>query len=117
MDVLSRACLLAMQSFPWLDRKSNEELAFFVLTLQSDAHVILASLKRAPSELSSYTQKIFKIDDHMGIATAGLAADGRILCRYMRNECINHRRAACTFFALQPNCRCPSCRPSAGPLS
>ncbi len=59
--------------------------------MQSDTHVILASLKRAPSELSSYTQKVFKIDDHMGIATAGLAADGRILCRYMRNECINHR--------------------------
>lgn len=58
---------------------------------QSDTHVILASLKRAPSELSSYTQKVFKIDDHMGIATAGLAADGRILCRHMRNECINHR--------------------------
>lgn len=60
---------------------------------QSDTHVILASLKRAPSELSSYTQKVFKVDDHLGIATAGLAADGRILCRYMRNECINHRRA------------------------
>ncbi len=65
----------------------------FLYLLQSDTHVILASLKRAPSELSSYTQKVFKIDDHMGIATAGLAADGRILCRYMRNECINHRQA------------------------
>ena len=61
--------------------------------MQSDTHVILASLNRAPSELSSYTQKVFKIDDHMGIATAGLAADSRILCRYMRNECINHRQA------------------------
>ena len=65
-----------------------------LLNLQSDAHVILASLKRAPSELSSHTQKVFKIDDHLGIATAGLAADGRVLCRYMRNECINHRYMA-----------------------
>ncbi len=73
--------------------------------LQSDCHVILASLKRAPSELSSYTQKVFKVDDHLGIATAGLAADGRILCRYMRNECINHRHVslphrAATFAAV-----------------
>lgn len=66
-------------------------ISSLLLMSQSESHVILASLKRAPSELSSYTQKVFKIDDHMGIATAGLAADGRILCRYMRNECINHR--------------------------
>lgn len=32
-----------------------------------------------------------QIDDHMGIAISGLTADGRILCRYMRNECLNHR--------------------------
>lgn len=37
------------------------------------------------------TLQIFKIDDHMGIAISGLTADGRILCRYMRNECLNHR--------------------------
>lgn len=65
-----------------------------IVPLQSKTHVVLASLKRAPSELSSYTQKVFKVDDHLAIATAGLAADGRILCRYLRNECINHRQAA-----------------------
>lgn len=59
--------------------------------LKSKDHVVLATLKRAPSELSSYQRKVFKIDDHMGIAISGLTADGRILCRYMRNECINHR--------------------------
>lgn len=35
--------------------------------------------------------QIFRIDGHMGIAISGLTADGRILCRYMRNECLNHR--------------------------
>jgi 20S proteasome subunit alpha 6 len=58
---------------------------------QSKTHAVLATLKRAPSELSSYQRKVFKIDDHMGIAISGLTADGRILCRYMRNECLNHR--------------------------
>lgn len=59
--------------------------------LKSDTHVVLATLKRAQSELSSYQRKMFKIDDHLGIAISGLNADGRVLCRYMRNECINHR--------------------------
>lgn len=59
--------------------------------LTSDTHVVLATIKRSESELSSYQRKVFKIDDHMGIAIAGLTADGRILCRHMRNECLNHR--------------------------
>lgn len=58
---------------------------------QSDTHAVLATVKRSESELSSYQRKVFKIDDHMGIAIAGLTADGRVLCRYMRNECLNHR--------------------------
>ena len=64
--------------------------------LQSNTHVVLATLKRAPSELSSFARKTFKIDDHLGIAVSGLVADGRILSRYMRNETINHR---CTVLA------------------
>lgn len=63
-----------------------------VSPLQSDTHVVIAALKRATSELSSFQRKIFKIDDHMGIAASGLIGDGRVLSRYMRNECINHRR-------------------------
>ncbi|KAL6775930.1 POA6 [Auxenochlorella protothecoides x Auxenochlorella symbiontica] len=59
--------------------------------LKSKDVAVMATLKRAPSELSSYQRKVFKIDDHMGIAISGLTADGRILCRYMRNECLNHR--------------------------
>ncbi|KIY94994.1 20S proteasome subunit alpha 6, partial [Monoraphidium neglectum] len=53
--------------------------------LTSKSHAVLATLKRAQNELSSYQRKIFKIDDHMGIAISGLTADGRVLCRYMRN--------------------------------
>lgn len=59
--------------------------------LKSNTHVVLATLNRSQSELSSFQRKLFKIDDHIGIAISGLTADGRILCRYMRNECINHR--------------------------
>jgi len=62
-----------------------------VVLSQSKTHAVIATLKRAPSELSSYQRKVFKIDDHMGIAISGLTADGRILCRYMRNECLSYR--------------------------
>ena len=59
--------------------------------LRSDTHALVATLKRSSSELSSYQKKIFKIDDNMGIGIAGLVADARVLAKYMRNECINHR--------------------------
>jgi len=59
--------------------------------LRSKTHAILATLKRSTSTFASYQQKIFKIDDHCGVAIAGLTADGRVLSRYMRNECLNHR--------------------------
>ena len=71
---------------------------------QSDTHVVLATLKRAPSELSSFARKVFKIDDHLGIAASGLASDGRVLCRYMRDECINHRRAVHTLCPASQLC-------------
>ena len=51
------------------------------LGLTSKTHVVLAALKRAPHELASYQKKILKIDDHMGIAIAGLNADARSLAK------------------------------------
>lgn len=58
--------------------------------LRSKTHVVLACVNKANSELSSHQRKIFKVDDHIGVAIAGLTADGRVLSRYMRSECINY---------------------------
>jgi len=58
--------------------------------LRSSSHVVLACVNKAQSELSSHQKKIFKVDDHIGVAIAGLTADGRVLSRYMRSESINH---------------------------
>ena len=60
------------------------------LGLKSDTHVVLVSLKRNPDDLSSHQEKIFEVDEHVGIAIAGLLADARNLCKYMRNECLNY---------------------------
>ncbi len=35
--------------------------------------------KRSTGELASYQQKMFRIDDHVGIAIAGLTSDARVL--------------------------------------
>ncbi|KAJ6810202.1 proteasome subunit alpha type-1-A-like [Iris pallida] len=59
--------------------------------LRSATHAVLASVNKSASELSSHQRKIFKVDDHIGVAIAGLTADGRVLSRYLRSECINHR--------------------------
>lgn len=59
--------------------------------LQSNTHVVLVSLDRAETELQSANKKVFKIDDHMGIAYSGLIPDGRVLCKYMRNQCLSHK--------------------------
>jgi len=63
------------------------------VAVKSKTHVVLCALKRAPSELSAHQKKIMFIDDHIGVSIAGLASDARILCRFMRTECINHQYA------------------------
>lgn len=61
--------------------------------MQSKTHVVLATLRRSPDEMSSHQLKMFKIDDHLGLAISGLNSDGRSLSRYMRTETLNHRCA------------------------
>ena len=60
------------------------------LGLKSEENVVLVSLKRNPSDLASHQEKIFGVDDHLGIAIAGLTADARNICKYMRNECLKY---------------------------
>jgi len=59
--------------------------------LRSREYVVIATLKRSPSDLASFQKKLFKIDDHIGIAISGLIADARTLSQWMRNECLNHK--------------------------
>ena len=36
-------------------------------------------LQRSASELASYQKKLIRIDDHIGVAIAGLTSDARVL--------------------------------------
>lgn len=54
-------------------------------------HVVLVALKRNAEELGSYQKKIVKIDDHMCVALAGLAPDGRVLSNFMRKQAMSSK--------------------------
>jgi 20S proteasome subunit alpha 6 len=59
--------------------------------LKSKTHALVCAVQRSSSALSSFQKKVFEIDSHMGIAIAGLTADARVLCKFMRNECMNYK--------------------------
>jgi len=59
--------------------------------LKSATHVVICALSRSSSKWSSYQRKIFDIDDHIGISISGLTADARVLCKWLRTECLNYR--------------------------
>lgn len=51
--------------------------------LRSRSHAVLAAVNKAASDLASHQRKVFRADDHVGVAIAGLTADGRVLSRYV----------------------------------
>ena len=53
--------------------------------------MVLATLKRAASELSSSQKKLFKIDDNVGIAISGLTADGVATTKALHADCTSHK--------------------------
>ena len=69
-------CFVLFCMITWLT------LGTVCLGIRNKTHVVLAALKRLPNELACYQKKLFKIDDHMGIAMSGLTADGRSLIKY-----------------------------------
>ncbi|KAI9010673.1 20S proteasome subunit [Hyaloraphidium curvatum] len=59
--------------------------------LRSKTHAVLLAVKRSANELASYQKKLIRIDDHMGIAIAGLTSDARVLSNYMRGEAMKEK--------------------------
>uniref|UniRef100_A0A915PEC1 Proteasome alpha-type subunits domain-containing protein n=1 Tax=Meloidogyne floridensis TaxID=298350 RepID=A0A915PEC1_9BILA len=57
------------------------------VALHGKDHAVVVALMRSQSELSSYQSKIFELDGHVGLSMSGLLADGRILARFIQNEC------------------------------
>ncbi|KZL82103.1 20s proteasome subunit alpha 6 [Colletotrichum incanum] len=62
-----------------------------VVGIASKTHAVLVAIKRNAEELSSYQKKIFPVDEHSGIAIAGLTSDARVLSNFMKQQCLGHR--------------------------
>ncbi|KAJ2230626.1 Proteasome subunit alpha type-6 [Coemansia sp. RSA 1722] len=62
-----------------------------VVGLKSKENAVIVAVKRSPNELASYQKKIIRIDDHMGIAMAGLTSDARVLSNYLRTEAMRSK--------------------------
>ena len=59
--------------------------------IRSKTHAVIACKMHKASQFTSYQQKVFRIDEHIGIAISGLTADGRGLCKLLRNEALQQR--------------------------
>ncbi|PFH52614.1 hypothetical protein AMATHDRAFT_139593, partial [Amanita thiersii Skay4041] len=59
--------------------------------LRSKTHAVLLALKRSTGDLASHQQKMFRIDDHIGIAIAGLTSDARVLSNFMRQQALSSK--------------------------
>ncbi|ODA79897.1 hypothetical protein RJ55_05494 [Drechmeria coniospora] len=62
-----------------------------VVGIASKTHAVLCAVKRNAEELSSYQKKLFSVDEHAGIAIAGLTSDARVLSNFMKQQCLGHR--------------------------
>lgn len=51
----------------------------------------MGPLQRNAEELSSYQKKLFIVDEHCGLAIAGLTSDARVLSNFMKQQCLGHR--------------------------
>ena len=55
------------------------------LAIRSSESAVLVSVKKNPTRLATYQEKLFKISNHAGIGISGMTADARVLCKFMRN--------------------------------
>ncbi len=59
--------------------------------LRSNTHVVLVGLKRSPHEMAGYQEKVFKVDEHVGLTMSGLIVDGRLIVKSLRSECLTYK--------------------------
>jgi len=62
-----------------------------LLGLKSKTHSVLCGLKSTMHDKLCYHQdKLFSVAPHIGMGISGLTPDGRLLHKYMKNECLNY---------------------------
>lgn len=54
------------------------------IALRSKTSAVLLAVKKNPTKLATYQEKLFKISKNVGIGISGMTADARVLCKYLR---------------------------------
>jgi 20S proteasome subunit alpha 6 len=59
--------------------------------LRSGTHAVVVGLKRSPHAMAGYQEKVFKLDEHVGLSMSGLIVDGRLIAKLLRNDCLTYK--------------------------
>ncbi|KAI9149437.1 proteasome component C2 [Paramyrothecium foliicola] len=64
-----------------------------VVGIASKTHAVLCAIKASPHSPAhgQMHKKLFSVDEHAGIAIAGLTSDARVLSNFMKQQCLGHR--------------------------
>ena len=61
------------------------------LALKSATGGVLVAVKKNPTKLACYQEKIHHISKSVGVSISGMTADARVLCKYMRKQNLVNR--------------------------
>lgn len=61
------------------------------LALKSKDFSVILAVKKNPSKLACYQEKIFQINQHNTVVISGITADARVLIKYMRVKNAKHK--------------------------
>ncbi|XP_017047749.1 proteasome subunit alpha type-1 [Drosophila ficusphila] len=61
--------------------------------LKSSDYAVLIALCRSSKDTNTLQRKIMPVDSHVGMSIAGLTADARQVCQYIRTECMSYRHS------------------------
>ncbi|XP_068151319.1 proteasome subunit alpha type-1 [Drosophila tropicalis] len=61
--------------------------------IKSEEFAVLVALSRTEGDTNDIQRKIMGIDSHVGISIAGLTADAKQVCQYLRTECMAYRHS------------------------
>jgi 20S proteasome subunit alpha 6 len=62
-----------------------------LIGIKSKNHVVLCGIRSTMHEtLGFYQDKLFVVNKNIGMGISGLTPDGRIIHKYLKNECLNY---------------------------
>ncbi|VWU48418.1 proteasome subunit alpha type-1, putative [Hepatocystis sp. ex Piliocolobus tephrosceles] len=61
------------------------------IAIKSKDFAVVCGLKKSVNKLSYPQEKLFKIDEHIGVTMSGITSDAKILTNFMRKQCLKYK--------------------------